>query len=62
MFGDAAEHVAEVGFWVEVVQLGGFDEAVEGGGAFGATVRTGEQLILAADGHRAVILPVSGRK
>ncbi len=37
--GKLADGVGEVGFRVEAVQLGGFDEGVEDGGAVAACVR-----------------------
>ena len=35
MVGDATQHVAEMGFRLEAVRLGRFDEALKGGGAIG---------------------------
>ena len=49
MIGDACEHLAQVGFGIEPVQLGRLDQGVEGGRAFGPKVGTGEQVILAPD-------------
>lgn len=39
MVGDAAQHIAEICFRVEAIQLGCFDEAVEGGSAICAAIR-----------------------
>ena len=61
MIGDAGEDIAEVGFGIEAVELGGFDERVDRGGALAAGIGAGEQLILAAEGHHPFILPMSGR-
>ncbi len=36
--GDAAQHITQVGFGVEAVEFGGFDQAIEGGGAITAGV------------------------
>ena len=44
-----------------VVELGGADQRVDGGGALAAAVGTGEQPGFAADGHHPFILPMSGR-
>jgi hypothetical protein len=60
--GEAGEDVAEIGLGGDAVELGGLDQRVEGGGACAAVVRAGEQPVLAAEGDRAVILPISGRK
>src|SRR5512132_2181276 len=60
--GDAGEHVAEVGFWIEAVELGGLDQGIEGRGAFAAGVGPSKEVVLPAEGNRAVILPMSGRK
>ena len=51
MVGDAAEDVAQIGLGVEAVELGGFDQGVDGGGAFAAGVGAGEQVVLAAQGQ-----------
>jgi hypothetical protein len=50
--GDAGEHVAEVGFGIEAVELGGLDQGIEGGGAFAAGVGAGEEIVLPAEGQR----------
>jgi hypothetical protein len=36
MIGDAAEHVAQVGFGIEAVELGAFNKGVDRGGALAA--------------------------
>src|SRR5258706_15558608 len=48
---DAREQVAEVGLRIDAVELGGFDQAVEGGRPQAALVRAGEQPVLAAERH-----------
>ena len=58
----AAQHVLEVGVRVDGVELAAFDERSEYCPMMGAFVRAGEQAVLSVEGHRAVILPVSGRK
>src|SRR5512132_686082 len=60
--GDAGEHVAEPGFWIEAVELGGLDQGIEGGGTITASVGPGKKVVFPAEGNRAVILPMSGRK
>jgi hypothetical protein len=42
------EHVAQIGFRVEAVQLGGADQAVDRGGALATGIGAGEQVVLAA--------------
>ena len=61
MIGDASEHVAQISFGIEAVQLGGFNERVGCRGAFTAGIGTGEQIVLPAQRNLAVILPISGR-
>ena len=53
MVGDTGEHVAQVGFRIDVVQFRGADEAVDRGGTFAASVRSREQVVLAAQGDHA---------
>src|SRR5262249_56520762 len=47
--GHALEDVLEVGERLDVVELGGGDERANGGPAGGATVGSGEQMVLAAE-------------
>ena len=42
MIGDAGEDVAEVGLGIDVVELGGLDQGVDGGGALATFVETGK--------------------
>ena len=51
MLGDAFEHVAQVGLWVQAVELGRADQAVHGGCAFTAGIRASVQPVLASEGH-----------
>jgi hypothetical protein len=44
--GEAVEHGGDVGFWVQAIQLGGFGDGVDDGGAIAARVRSEEQKIL----------------
>ena len=57
MIGDAGEDVAQAGERVDAVELAGFDQSVDRGGAGAAAVGAGEQPVLPK-----VILPMSGRK
>jgi hypothetical protein len=60
--GDTAENIAQVGFWVDVIELGGLDEGVHGGCPLAAAIGAGEEIILSADCHCPFILPMSGRR
>ena len=60
--GDAGEDVGEPGLRVDAVELGGADQRVHEGGPVAAALGAGEEPCLAAEGNRAVILPMSGRK
>ena len=53
MIGDAGDDVAEIGFRVEAVQLGGLDDGVYDGSAFAASVRAGKKPVLTPNGQRA---------
>jgi hypothetical protein len=48
MVGEAGEHVAQVALRIETVEFRGADQAVEGGGALAALIRTGEEVVLAS--------------
>jgi hypothetical protein len=62
MVGDAVDHLAQIGFRIEAVELGGFNERVSRGGALAAGIGAGEQIVLAAERNLTVILPISGRR
>ena len=62
VIGDATNHFAQVGFGIDAVELCGLDERINCGCAFAAGVGSCEQIVLAAQGNLAVILPMSGRK
>ena len=53
MLGDAGEHVGEPGLRIDVVQLGGDDQAVHGGGTLAAAIGAGEQPRLPAESNAA---------
>jgi hypothetical protein len=56
------EHISEIGEGLEVVELGRGEERSDNGPAIAAAVRAGEQMVLAAERNRPVILPISGRR
>jgi hypothetical protein len=47
---------------VEAVELGTFNQRIDRGGAAAAGIGAGKQIILAANGNRPFILPMSGRR
>ena len=49
MIGQARQHVGKPGLRIDVVELGGLDQGVDGGGAAAAFVRAGEGPVVAAD-------------
>ena len=51
MLGDTAKDIAQIGFRVEAVELGGFDKGVDGSGALATGIGAGEQVVLAAEGE-----------
>ena len=53
VIGDTANHFAQVGFGIEAVELSGFDERIDCGGAYTAGVGSCEQIVLAAQGERS---------
>ena len=61
MVGDAAKHVAQIGFGIEVVELAGLDQRSDDRPVFRAVVVAGEERILAGERDRPFILPMSGR-
>ena len=46
MFGDAGQHVAQVGFGIEAVECCRLQDGVDGGGALAAGIGAGEQPVL----------------
>lgn len=38
MIGDDGKDIAEIGFGIDAVEFGGFDERVDGGGAFASCI------------------------
>ena len=65
MIGDPCEDIAQIGFWVETVQLGRADQAVNRCGPLTAGIRACEKVILASQNHRSQsafgrVMPTSG--
>ena len=56
------EHISEIGEGLDVIELGRGEERSDNGPAIAAAVRAGEQMVLAAERNRPVILPISGRR
>jgi hypothetical protein len=61
MIRQPREHIDEPSLRVDVVELGGLDERVDGGGAMAAFVGACEGPILSPERNLALILPISGR-
>jgi len=53
MIGQTGKHVGEPGLRVDVVELGGVDEGVDGCGAIAAFIGAGEGLVAASQGDSA---------
>ncbi len=51
MIGEAADDAGEIGFRIEPVEIGGFDNRAPHRRAVAASVRTDEEAVLAAEGH-----------
>src|SRR5579883_2803603 len=49
MILEAREHIGEPGLWIDVVQLGGLDQRVDGSGSAATLVRSREGPVFAAD-------------
>jgi hypothetical protein len=49
MIADLSEHVGKPGAWIDVVQLGGHHERVDGSGALSTAIGAGEQPRLATE-------------
>src|SRR3546814_15328830 len=49
--GDLLDDIGDIGLRLDPVELRGLDDGVDGGGAFAAGLRSGEQPVLAADGN-----------
>ena len=62
VLADALEHVAQVRFGVDIVELRRADQAVDRGRALASGIGTAEQIVLASEGNRVFILPISGMK
>ena len=62
MIGDTAQHVGKPSLRIDAVEFRRADQGVHCSRSLTATVRAGEQVILAANGNRPIILPISGRR
>ena len=51
MLGDALDDVAQISLWIEVIELGRANQAVDGRGALATGIGTAEQVIFSAEGH-----------
>jgi len=51
--GDVGQDVSEVAFRVDAVELGCPEQGVDGGGAFSAAVRSGEQIVFPSERYDA---------
>ena len=59
---DPGDDVGQVAVRLDGEQLAGFDQRGDDRPVLGAAVGAGEQGVLAVEGNRAVILPMSGKK
>jgi hypothetical protein len=50
MIGDVRQHMPQIGFGIEAVELGRTDEGVEDGGTFASAIGAGEEIVATA--HR----------
>ena len=50
MIVDTRQHVGEPGLWIDIVELGGSDEGVDGSGAPAALIGAGERPVSSSDG------------
>ena len=60
--GDFVQNIGEPSLRIDIVHFAGFDQRGVDCPLSRAVVRTGEQMILAPEGNRPVILPISARK
>ena len=61
-FDDAGDGVGEIGVRLDAAELAGLDQGRDGRPVLGAAVGAGEQSVLAVQGNRPVILPMSGMR
>src|SRR6476620_159734 len=57
---DLCEHVAQIGLRIDAVHFASFDERGNDRPMLAATVGASEEMVLAAERNRGVILPISG--
>ena len=58
---EAGEHVCEIGFRIDAVQLAGLDQRSDDGPVLGAVIVAGEESVLSGKGNHPFILPMSGK-
>jgi len=51
LIGDVRQHMPQVGFGIEAVELGRTDEGVEDGCSFASAIRAREEIVAATDGN-----------
>src|SRR5258708_27256952 len=51
MIGDVGQHMSQIGFRIEAVELGRPDEGVEDGGTFSSASGAGEEIVATAHGN-----------
>ncbi len=51
MIGDVRQHMLQIGFGIEAVELGRPDEGIEDGGAFASAIGAGEEIVATAHGN-----------
>ncbi len=62
MLGDAAEHIMEPGKRIDLDEFARGDEAAQHSRGLAAVIASEESPVVAANGHHAFILPISGMK
>jgi hypothetical protein len=60
--GQARQHIFQIGERLDVVEPRRRDQRDDDGPALGAAIRSGEEMVLAAEGNLPFILPISGKK
>jgi hypothetical protein len=59
--GNAGQHICKPSLRIDVVHLGGDDEAVHGGSTIAAAIGSAEQPPFSAQSDHPFILPISGK-
>lgn len=53
MVGDPLEHVSEIGFRIQAIELGGTEKAIHGGSPLSAGIRAQEEEVFSSDANRS---------